>query len=158
MTTSPTDPDDVFDAVAVASQVLLDSALAGLASLAPEVNLSEYRVLVLLDDLGPQRLIDVAAALDVTSTTATRLADRLVKHGMVDRVRHSADRREIYLKIGGEGRRLVRGMAKRRRRFVSSVLAEFSPADQEAALRVLSRFGEGPAEPKGAVEAGSAGA
>ncbi|MBO0747981.1 MAG: MarR family transcriptional regulator [Acidimicrobiaceae bacterium] len=119
-------------------------SLEALAVLAPEVNLSEYRVLVLLDDTGPQRLIDVAAALEVTSTTATRLADRLVKHGMVERVRYSADRREIHLRIGEGGRELVRNMAKRRRRFVSSVLAEFPASDQAATLRVLTRFGQWP--------------
>lgn len=144
---SSIDPDDIFDALATASQVLRGKSLDALAALAPGVNLSEYRVLVLLDDLGPQRLMDVAAALEVTSTTATRLADRLVAHGMVSRVRRSEDRREIYLKIGERGRRLVRAMATRRRRLVSSVLAEFSPADQAAAHRILTRFAQGPSQP-----------
>jgi DNA-binding MarR family transcriptional regulator len=147
------DPDDLFDAVVVANEAFLATSLDALATLAPEVNLSEYRVLVILDDLGPQRLIDVAAALEVTSTTATRLADRLVRHGLVDRVRHSADRREIHLEISEDGRRLVRGMARKRRRFLSSVLAELPEADQAAALRVMKRLGHGPGWAEGAEEA-----
>lgn len=147
------DPDEVFDAIALASQVLLELSLDELAMLSPEVNLSEYRVLVILDDLGPQRLIDLAAALEVTSTTATRLAERLVKHGMVERVRHSADRREVHLVIGEAGRQLVRSMETKRRRFISSVLADFPLADQSAALRVLARFGREPDQPEEADEA-----
>jgi DNA-binding MarR family transcriptional regulator len=143
------DPDEFFDAVVAASEVFLESAVETLAALAPEVNLSEYRVLIILDDLGPQRLIDLAGALGVTSTTATRLSERLVKHGLVDRVSHSADRREIHLKIVDDGRRLVRQMAKRRRRFVSSVLAEVPAGDQAAAIRVLTCVGQGPKRREG---------
>jgi len=139
------DPDELFDAVVAASEVLLGSAVEALAVLAPEVNLSEYRVLIILDDLGPQRLIDLAGALGVTSTTATRFSERLVKHGLVDRVHRSADRREIHLEIVDEGRRLVRHMAKKRRQLLSSALAELPAADQAAAVRVLARLGQGPA-------------
>ena len=136
------DPDAVADAILMASRVLVQVSVRALDALAPDVNLTGFRVLTLLDQQGPLRLIDVAAALDVTSTTATRLADRLVEHGLVERVRQSDDRREVHLAIAASGQSLVRGVSSRRGRFVVSVLRDFSAPDQAVVVRLLGRIAE----------------
>jgi DNA-binding MarR family transcriptional regulator len=133
-------PDELADGILAASRLLVRLSADALRALAPEMNLSEFRALVILSENGPQRLVDIAAALDVTSTTVTRLADRLAEHGFVARVRDSRDRREVYLSIAAAGRDLVRAVSSQRRRFVASVLSEFPERDQEVALKVLGRL------------------
>jgi DNA-binding MarR family transcriptional regulator len=133
-------PDDLADGILAASRLLVRLSADTLRASAPEVNLSEFGVLVILSENGPQRLVDIAAALDVTSTTVTRLADQLAEHGFVERVRDGRDRREVYLSIAAAGRDLVRTVSSQRRRFVTSVLREFPERDQAVALRLISRL------------------
>jgi DNA-binding MarR family transcriptional regulator len=133
-------PDELADGILAASRVLVRLSADTLRASAPEVNLSEFRALVILSENGPQRLVDIAAALDVTSTTVTRLADGLAELGFVERLRDSSDRREVYLSIAAAGRDLVRTVASQRRRFVISVLREFPERDQAIALRLISRI------------------
>ncbi len=74
------DADELADAVLTASRNLVQATAAALVELAPALNLTDFRVLGLLEERGPVRLTDIAEALQVTGTTATRLADRL--HGV----------------------------------------------------------------------------
>ena len=134
------DPDEISDAIVAASRVLLELSVQVLEDAAAELNLVDLQLLTLLDRLGPQRLIDVADALDVSPTTATRLADRLTARHMVDRVRQHEDRREIRLGLSADGAELVAAVRRRRRRFVASRLKALSVADQSAAIDVLARI------------------
>jgi len=135
------DPDDISDAIVTASRVLLEASMHVLDRTAADLNLTDLQLLTMLDRLGPQRLIDIAEALDVSPTTATRLADRLTERRMVDRVRQSEDRREIRLGLSVDGAELVASVRRRRRRVVASRLRGLSNADQSAAINVLARIG-----------------
>lgn len=125
-----------------AGRLLIETSLRCLESLQPDINLSEFRALAILVESGPQRLIDIADSLSVTSTTATRLADGLAEHGLVERVRLSRDRREVHLSISAAGRALVGAVTRRRRDLVASALEQFSSRDQQLALSVLCRLVE----------------
>lgn len=112
-----------------------------LESAAPDLNLADLQVLTMLDRLGPQRLIDIAESLDVSPTTATRLADRLTERRLVDRVRQSRDRREVRLGLSAGGAELVALVRRRRHRVVASRLKGLAVAEQSAAMRLLARIG-----------------
>ena len=72
-------PDDaVVDAVLTASRTLVAVAEQSLGAAAEETTLAQYRALVVLASHGPQRLVDLAGALEVTPPTAGRMCDRLV--------------------------------------------------------------------------------
>ena len=135
-------PDDFASAILASSQVLVQRSVQCLESLSPGLSFSEFQVLVLLAEQGPKRLMDIATALEVTPTTATRVADRLASRALVDRVRQSTDRREVHLSIAAAGRSLVGAVHSRRRRFISSALGHFSEQDQDAALAVLIHLAE----------------
>jgi len=134
------DPDLIADAIIGASAVLVRVTVEALDSLAPDLNLTDLRVLAVLDREGPQRLIDIATVLDATSTTATRIADRLAAGQMVERVRRSDDRREIHLAIAAAGRQLVGDVFSRRRQMVAEMLGGIAMADSVATMRVLDRI------------------
>jgi DNA-binding MarR family transcriptional regulator len=140
------DPDRLVEAILSANRVLLQVSVQALQALAPDVNLTEFRTLSVLEQQGPQRLVDLAEALEVTSTTATRLADHLVEQGLVERLRQSRDRREIHLAIAAPGRILVHTVHSQRRTFVKSALRDCDGRGEHAALRLLERISHPGAE------------
>lgn len=134
--------EQLADAILAASRLLVELSARSLASLAPELNLTELRVLSLLCQEGPRRLIDIAAALDVTSTTVTRLADKLTERRLVERIRLSRDRREVHLDVAAAGRNLVLAVSAHRRRALASALRDFSEGEQAIAFRVVHRLAD----------------
>ena len=75
--------DELVDAVLGASRALVAVAARSLATVADDVTLAQYRVLIELAARGPQRLADLASALAVERSTATRMCDRLVRKRLV---------------------------------------------------------------------------
>src|ERR1700755_3132100 len=73
------DNDEVVDAVLAASRPLVAVAARSLATVAEDVTLAQYRVLIELAARGPQRVADLATALGVDRSTATRMCDRLLR-------------------------------------------------------------------------------
>jgi DNA-binding MarR family transcriptional regulator len=87
----------VLDAVLTASRTLIAVAERSLGAAAEETTLAQYRALVVLTSRGPQRLVDLALALEVTPSTAGRMCDRLLRKSLIRRHRARADRREVLV-------------------------------------------------------------
>jgi DNA-binding MarR family transcriptional regulator len=107
---------------------------------AEDVTLAQYRVLVELAARGPQRLVDLAGALDVDPSTATRMCDRLVRKGLVSRRRASADRRTVRVTLAPPGRDLVAEVTRSRRAELAIVLARLPEYDRRPVLAALRAF------------------
>jgi len=103
--------DPVVDAVLSASRVLVAVAARSLGDVAEEVTLTQYRTLVVLASRGPQSLAALAEAIDVTPPTATRMCDRLIRKGLVQRRHERGDRRLIRLSLSEKGQVLVHAKA-----------------------------------------------
>ena len=87
--------DQLADAVLTASRVLVAVAARSLAEHESEVSLPQYRALVVLGSRGAQRPVDLAQALAVDPSTATRMCDRLVRKHLITRRRDVVDRRVV---------------------------------------------------------------
>ncbi|OJY38512.1 MAG: hypothetical protein BGP03_12880 [Pseudonocardia sp. 73-21] len=111
-----------------ASRVLVAVAARSLAA-AGDVTLPQYRALVVLATRGPQRGIDLAEALGVNPSSATRLLDRLSRGGLIRRTRLRADRRAVRVALSPTGRQLVAEVTQRRRREVEQLMRAL-PAEQ----------------------------
>src|SRR5215813_8596109 len=98
------------DAVLVASRALVGVAARSLAGTEDTVTLVQYRALVLLAARGAMNVGGLADALDVHQSTATRLCDRLVKRGLVDRAHSAQNRREVVLSLTRAGQTLIRSV------------------------------------------------
>src|ERR1700749_5224155 len=85
--------DELVDAVLGASRALVAVAARSLANVAEDVTLAQYRVLIVLAARGPQRLADLATALGVDRSTATRMCDRLGRKRLVPLRGGGGDRR-----------------------------------------------------------------
>ena len=125
------DPEQV-DRVVRASLVFGGMIAGSLASVDPSVTMPQWRVLVLAE-AEPQSIKSVAHDLGVHSSNATRLCDRLVRAGLLDRRPLEHDRRQVSLTLTEAGRELVERVFAHRRRTVGQVLAEL-PVEQRAAV------------------------
>jgi len=141
--------DDELEAVINGGRVLVGVAAKSLAAYANDVTLPQLRALVLLRGKGPMRLSDLAAELDVDTSTATRLVDRLVRKGLLNRKVEESDRRALRLTVTPAGRGLLRRMTEYRKREIRRILEDLDEADREhlrLAMLALSRVTHEPPE------------
>jgi DNA-binding MarR family transcriptional regulator len=140
------DRDELVDAVLWASRALVAVAARSLANVADDVTLAQYRVLVVLAGRGPQRLADLAAALGVDRSAATRMCDRLVRKRLVYRRRLVEDRRGVRVSLTGAGGELVAEVSRRRRVEITVILERMPIAHRRAVLEALRAFADAAGE------------
>jgi DNA-binding MarR family transcriptional regulator len=128
------------DAVLTASRTLVAVVTSSLGVAAEETTIAQYRALVVLASRGPQRMVDLAGALDVTPSTAGRMCDRLVRKGLIRRHRARTDRRTVEVSITPAGRQVVDQATRRRRALIASVLRRLPAARQMAVADALREF------------------
>ena len=128
------------DAVLSASRSLIAVATRSLGAAAEETTIAQYRALVVLASRGPQRLTDLAGALDVAPSTAGRMCDRLVRKGLVRRHRARADRRSVLVSVTAAGRDVVDQATARRRALIADILRNLPVRRQLEVARALAAF------------------
>lgn len=129
-----------------ASRALLGVAARSLATVDEDVTLPQYRAVVVLAQHGPRRPADLAAALAVTPSTATRMCDRLVIKGLVVRDRSGADRRSVSVSLSPSGWDLVREVTRHRRGELANLLEAMPAHDRQAVVTGLRAFSEAAGE------------
>jgi DNA-binding MarR family transcriptional regulator len=138
---------DQIDAVVRASRALVGIAAAATAQVDASVTVPQLRVLVLLDTRGPLNLAGVAAGLGVNPSNASRICERLIKAGLLDRQESPDDRRNITLSLTDAGRRLIVKVTRHRRIAITRVLRGMDPEDRELLKTALDRFATAAGEP-----------
>lgn len=142
-----TDVDALTDAVLTASRLLVAVSARSLAAVEETITLPQFRMLVLLDSRGAMKLTTIAELLDVNPSTATRMVDRLVTTEMVARQQNPATRREVVIELTPEGRRVVRGVTRRRRAAIGRIVARMSEDERRDLVGALTAFTEAGGEP-----------
>ena len=102
-----------------------------------DMTLPQILSLRLIQKHGSRRIGDLAAHLHLTASAVSRLVDRLVDKGLVDRKEHDLDRRQKSLRITGAGARLLKRIDTAREADLVRSLADLDPAiaaDLENAL------------------------
>ena len=127
------------DAVLTASRALVAVATVSLGAAAEDTTIAQYRALVVLASRGPQRMVDLAAALGVTASTAGRMCDRLVRKGLIRRQRARSDRRAVQVSITRR-RQVVDQATARRRELIAGILRKLPPGQQPAIAKALQAF------------------
>ncbi|GGL09333.1 MarR family winged helix-turn-helix transcriptional regulator [Mangrovihabitans endophyticus] len=136
--------DEVTDALLAMSRVLVGVAARSLSGIAEDVTLSQFRALVLLASRGPQRVVDLAQELGVTSSTATRMSDRLVRKGLAGRHERADDRRASWITLSPDGGRLVAVVMRARRAAIGDLVAQLpspQPPGLAATLNAIAAAG-----------------
>lgn len=140
--------DEVVEAVLRASRALVAIAARSLAAAGEDVTLPQYRALVVLAGRGTQRVQDLAEALGVNASTATRMADRLARKGLVRRHRPPSNRRTVQVTLTAAGRDLVDAVTASRRTEIGRVLRRVPAAERPALIAALSGLADAAGEPE----------
>ncbi|MEU1586187.1 MarR family transcriptional regulator [Micromonospora sp. NPDC005710] len=139
----PTDPETsmaaALDAAAAALLGIWESAREGTANRVSGAQLRAVMVVEQYDGINLRRL---ATRLDMLLSSASRLCDRLVAAGMLEREPGRFDRREISLHLTPEARRLVAELRADRQGQLAAVLAAMSGEGRDALLRGMREFDE----------------
>lgn len=143
----PSEGDDAStEAVLVASRALVAVAARSLAATEDEITLVQYRALVLLASRGDLNVGTLADALGVHQSTATRLCDRLVTKGLVDRSTSAESRREVVVTLTSAGQALIRTVTTRRRHEIAKILGRLLPTQRAVLADAFTMFADAAAE------------
>ncbi|KXO89389.1 MarR family transcriptional regulator [Tsukamurella pseudospumae] len=102
-----------------------------------DVSLPQFRLLQVLDELGPSSPSRCAGMLGVVASTVTRLADRLHRSGHLIRRDDPTNRSMVELELTDAGREVVRRVTEHRRRELREALGHLDPALRMAATEAL---------------------
>ena len=72
-----------------------------------DLTYNQYKTLLTLSDMGPCTLNALSRELDVATSSASQMVDRLVAMGLVERSAAEGDRRSIVLTASSEGENLL---------------------------------------------------
>jgi len=86
------------------------------------------------------RMSDLADALRVDPSTATRAVQRLLRTGLAERRRDREDGRVVLVAATEVGRRRYEAIARCRRAFMDSVLARFDAGERRLFAELLERL------------------
>lgn len=128
-----------MDALLTASRALVAVAARSLAG-TEDVTLPQFRALVLLSLRSRTTVSDLAEALGVHPSTATRLCDRLVRKQLIRRAEARDDRRAIELHLTAQGHRLLEGVTARRRQDLAAIASRLSRQQLAELVAALSTF------------------
>lgn len=137
----PTDPETsmaaALDTAAAALLGIWESTREGTTNRVSGAQLRAVMVVEQFDGINLRRL---ASRLDMLLSSASRLCDRLVAAGMLEREPGRFDRREIALHLTPEARRLLAELRADRQAQLAAVLTGMSPEGRDALLRGLGEF------------------
>jgi DNA-binding MarR family transcriptional regulator len=105
-----------------------------------ELEMGQVDALDLLVQNGTSRMRELADALRVDASTATRTVNRLVDAGLVERVADPDDARGVRVRISRRGADVHATMAERRRRMFDDVLGGFDPDELAQFAELLERL------------------
>lgn len=137
---------EVVDALLATSRVFVGLAARSLSGIGEDVTLAQFRTLVVLVSRGPQRVIDLAQELAVTSSTATRMCNRLVGKGLVARRERVDDRRASWVTLTAAGRDLIGEVMRHRRTAIAALVSDLSLTRPVAFAAVLHALVEAAGE------------
>ncbi|MEV4760658.1 MarR family transcriptional regulator [Micromonospora sp. NPDC049559] len=105
-----------------------------------QLSASQLRALMVVDERDGINLRGLAASLGMLLSSASRLCDRLVAAGVLEREPGQHDRREIALHLTGAGQALLDELRGYRRERLATVLDRMSVTGRRALLRGLWEF------------------
>lgn len=123
-----------------AARIFTAITAESVAQVGEGVTVPQLRVLVLASQPGHLNATAVAAALDVHLSSASRICDRLVQAGLLDRRDLPEDRRHVELTLTPAGQRLLATVNDHRRTIFTRILRRMGAADRATLTQALSEF------------------
>jgi DNA-binding MarR family transcriptional regulator len=100
----------------------------------------EWAILMVIWSRGPQRMTELASKTFRDRTTVTRMIDRLVRKGLIERQSSAEDRRTVLIGVTGAGAALEPDVMAVIRPLIARATAGLSGEDATRALAVLRQI------------------
>ncbi len=143
--------DKEAGAVLGACRVLVAVSAQSVAAVEDVADLIEFRALVIVASGGSVSLSTLAEAANIHLSRASRLCDRLVVKGLINRADDPANRRQLTLTLTSDGERVVSRVMQRRREVILPILArmneQLSPQRRAELVSLLREFAAAGGEP-----------
>ena len=142
-----TDADVVtfVDALDAAQGILRAVADHALSELGGGITTTQLRLLDRLERLGESRLIDLADALSIAPSTATRLCDTLADRQLIVRHRRGRDRRELQIQLTESGTHLLDAVRTATAGAWADIVDRITPEEQRRVMAILGKLAVEPA-------------
>lgn len=135
------------DALLAACRTLVGVSAHSITVVEDQVDLMQFRGLVILASNGSMSLGQLADAAHIHLTRASRMCDRMVKLGLIDRADDPADRRQVVLNLTTAGQELVDVVMSARRAAISPVLTKMPRHRRNELISLLNEFTAAAGEP-----------
>jgi DNA-binding MarR family transcriptional regulator len=136
-----------LDAVLAACRILVAISAQSIAAVDDTVDLTQFRVLVIVGSGSPS-LGEVAEGAGLSLSTASRMCDRLVGQGLLNRSDDPANRRQLRLTLTPSGRAVITQSWKQRQRAIEPVLRRLGADQRRQLVEALAAFAEAAGEPR----------
>jgi DNA-binding MarR family transcriptional regulator len=138
--------DDEAEAILAACRVLVAVSAQSIAAVESVVDLTEFRVLVILATLGTASTSKIADTAEMHHTTARRLCDRLIAVNFVTITEPDpASDQTLALSVQGKG--VVHMVMSRRRAAIEPILTTMPATDRAELAIALRAFAQAAGEP-----------
>lgn len=124
-----------------ACRVLVAVNAQSISAITDTVDLIQFRVLVVIASRGSVSLQELAEGARLHISTASRICDRMVRMGLLNRAADPSDRRHLELTVTATGRRMVNTVMSRRRAAIRPVLDRMATERRAELVSVLTDFG-----------------
>jgi DNA-binding MarR family transcriptional regulator len=131
--------DTEIDAVLAACRVLVAISARSIA-VEHQADVAQFRALVILASRGSVSLGELSSSAGLKLSTASRMCDRMVVDGLVNRADDPANRRQLVLTLTDRGRGVVAAVARRRRAALGPMLARMPKSHRVKLVEMLSEF------------------
>lgn len=132
--------DHEVEVVVRAARAFSAVTAESIAQTGDSITLPQLRVLTLASMVGSLSNIQVATALGVHISNASRICERLVQAGLLSRRDSPRDRRQVELTITGRGAQVISTVTNHRRSVFLQVLDQLSDSQRLALGQALTDF------------------
>ncbi len=134
--------DDFAVQLELATRGLLALNVSVLERMEKRIGLTPLRALQSLERLGPSMVTELGDDLDLLSSTASRLSDRLADAGYITRAVSPTNRRATLLELTDAGHAVLQDLVALRVQAFGEVATQMSEADRTALVQGTRAFTE----------------
>lgn len=100
----------------------------------------QFDALLVLREFGELTMGELCGKMFLACSTATDLIDRMERNGLIERVRDTADRRVIRLRVLPKGNAVIDEVLEARRGYLATILSELDVVDKERLIQSLDQL------------------
>lgn len=106
------------------------------------INPSQYFILKILWQSGPQKAVELAEILQLTPGAITGATDKLVSEGYAERKGIKEDRRIVYLEITKRGKQLIESMIENQTKVTARFFEGLPDEDIHHLIRIYNKISD----------------